>query len=826
MFERLCLTALTYLVLAGPAAEVRAAGSPAALVPPRVVVDLDVGEERQIDLTDGGKAVVKLLAIDEKRDPIRNAVREARAHVEINGQRAWLTSANYRLPQTVGGVQVDCPATQAINKDANRDAWALDKAARLRLWPAQSPWINEGTFTYPVRQRWFASSSQMANEPVFVDHAERLAAQKIYYHWGLDFGGSEGQDEVVSAIDGLVVSVGTERLAGHEGTPVAPRYDVVYLLDQRGWYYRYSHLHTIDPAITPGATVRQGQRIGLLGKEGGSGGWSHLHFDIYAKQPSGRWGCEEAYAYAWEAYQREFSPKIIAVARPHQFVLSGDEVELCGSRSWAAEPIASYQWQFSDGSTAQGAKVRRTYQRAGYYSELLRIADRQGNTSLDVVVIIVIDREHRDRLPPSVHVVYHPSLENYVGREISFKARTFGTQAGEERWDFGDGSPVRTTKSDGNQKPLAPDGYVEWKHTYEKPGVYVVSVERTNEHGVRSVGRVWLDVKPAPESSHASAASAAPTPPPAAVCATIPAATTAMAASAESPAAALPADAAEVSVADQPEGPPVVRLWPGKAPGEKGDIGPEKIEPPKDEPKPITRITNVTEPTITVFKPPAEKDTGAAVLICPGGGYSILAFNHEGEDVARWLNAHGATGVLLKYRVPRRAGLPKHLAPLQDAQRAMSLVRANAEQWKIDPKRVGILGFSAGGHLAAAASCNFDQRQYEPIDEIDRLSCRPDFAVLVYPAYLAEKDELAPEIRVTKETPPTLFIHAADDRISPENSIAMFRALRRQGVAAELHIYGSGGHGFGMHDNGQPVNRWPDRAADWMKQQGWLKKAE
>ena len=807
---------LVCVVLGGISARTAFADSAPRLLPPRVVIDLEVGAEEQVELTDGSKAVVKLLAVEETRDPIRGAVREARAHVEINGQRAWLVSANYRLPQLIGGVQVDCPATQALNKDANRDAWALEKAARLRLWPAKSPWINPGTFTYPVRQRWFASSSQMANEPVFVDASERLAPGKIYYHWGLDFGGSEGQDEVVAATDGLVVSAATARLDGHENSPVSPRYDVVYVLDQRGWYYRYSHLHTIDPAIKPGATVRQGQRIGLLGKEGGSGGWAHLHFDIYTRQPSGRWGCEEAYAYAWEAYQREFAPKIIAVARPHQLVLSGDEVELDGSRSFSAEPIVSYQWLFSDGSKAEGPKVRRRYERAGYYSEVLRVADGQGRTSLDVVAIIVIDREHRDRLPPSVHVVFHPSLENWVGQEISFKARTFGTQEGEERWDFGDGSPPQTTKSDGNKKPLAPDGYVELKHTYQTPGMYIVTVERTNEHGVRSVGRVWLEVKPAKAAG--GGATAALTAGTALACA--PAGSSV----AEGPTGLSALSA--VSLAESREGPPVVRLWPGKAPGEKGDIGPEKIEPPKEEPKPIVRITNVTEPTITVFKPSAEKDTGAAVLICPGGGYSILAFNHEGEDVARWLNSHGVTGVLLKYRVPRRAGLPKHLAPLQDAQRAMSLVRARADQWKIDPKRIGILGFSAGGHLAAAASCNFDQRQYEPIDEIDRQSCRPDFAVLVYPAYLVEKDSLAPEIRVTKENPPTLFIHAADDRISPENSIAMFRALRQQGVPAELHVYGSGGHGFGMHENGQPVNRWPDRAADWMKQHGWLNKAE
>lgn len=804
------------VVLGGGAAPASAAASAPQLTPPRVVIDLDVGAEAEVELTDGGKAIVKLLAVEETRDPIRGAVREARAHVEINGQKAWLVSANYRLPQLVGGVQVDCPVTHALNKDANRDAWALEKAARLRLWPAKSPWINPGTFTYPVRQRWFATSSQMANEPVFVDSAERLSPGKIYYHWGLDFGGSEGQDEVVAATDGLVVSAGTARLDGHENTPVSPRYDVVYVLDARGWYYRYSHLHTIDPAIKPGATVRQGQRIGLLGKEGGSGGWSHLHFDIYTRQPSGRWGCEEAYAYVWEAYQRQFAPKIVAVTRPHQLVLSGDEVELDGSRSFAAEPIVSYQWLFSDGGKAEGPKVRRRYERAGYYSEVLRVTDGQGRTSHDVVVIIVIDREHRDRLPPSVHVVFHPSLENRAGQEISFKARTFGTQEGEERWDFGDGSPPQTTKSDGNKKPLAPDGYVELKHTYQAPGVYIVTVERTNEHGVRSVGRVWLEVKPAnPAGGGATAA--------------LTAGVALAGAPAESSVVEGPTGRSAhsaISLAESPEGPPVVRLWPGTAPGEKGDIGPEKIEPPKQEPKPIVRITNVTEPTITVFKPPADKDTGAAVLICPGGGYSILAFNHEGEDVARWLNSLGVTGVLLKYRVPRRAGLPKHLAPLQDAQRAMSLVRARAEQWKIDPKRIGILGFSAGGHLAAATSCNFDQRQYEPIDEIDRQSCRPDFAVLVYPAYLVEKESLAPEIRVSKENPPTLFIHAADDRISPDNSIAMFRALRQQGVPAELHVYGSGGHGFGMHENGQPVNRWPDRAADWMKQQGWLNKPE
>lgn len=268
---------------------------------------------------------------------------------------------------------------------------------------------------------------------------------------------------------------------------------------------------------------------------------------------------------------------------------------------------------------------------------------------------------------------------------------------------------------------------------------------------------------------------------------------------------------------------PTLELWPGVAPGEKGDIGEERIEPPKDEPRPITRIANVTRPTITVYKPEAANDTGAAVLICPGGGYSILAMNHEGEDVAAWLNSIGVTGVVLKYRVPRRKDLPKHLAALQDAQRAMSLVRSNAEKWKIDPARVGILGFSAGGHLAAATATNHDRRAYEAIDDADKLGCRPDFAVLVYPAYLTEGDKMAEEIRVDKTTPPALFIHAGDDRISADNSISMYRALRQAGVVSELHVYATGGHGFGMHPNGKPVNLWPDRAAQWMTSEGWLK---
>lgn len=277
------------------------------------------------------------------------------------------------------------------------------------------------------------------------------------------------------------------------------------------------------------------------------------------------------------------------------------------------------------------------------------------------------------------------------------------------------------------------------------------------------------------------------------------------------------------------EKPLVLDVWPGKAPGEMGQVGEEKFLEQKAGEKPVKRLTNVSKPTITVFRPEKDKDTGAAVVICPGGGYNILAWDLEGEEVATWLNSIGVTGIVLKYRVPRRSTDAKDkppLGPLQDAQRTMSLVRSKAGDWGIDPKRIGMLGFSAGGHLAAAAATNFDKRAYEPVDDIDKTGCRPDFAVLIYPAYLIAKDknELAPDIRVSKESPPTFFAHANDDKVLSDNSALMYLALKRAGVPTELHIYASGGHGFGLRPSEQPCANWPQRCGEWFKAQGLLKR--
>jgi murein DD-endopeptidase MepM/ murein hydrolase activator NlpD len=459
------------------------------------VVDLDVGESRAVELCDGTTAQVKLLAVDEVRDTIRSAVRRAQVKVEVNGQPAELTSANYRLPMTIAGVQIDCPITHGYLANTTEDHWGLVKAARCRLWPGGSAWIEPGTFLYPVRQRWFSTSTQMANEPTYVDDFEQPASRRVYYHSGLDIGGAEGLVDVVAAAAGVVVSAGRSILPGSEGTPAKPRYDVVYVLDDQGWYYRYSHLHTIDPAIKPGAKVALGQKIGLLGKEGDSGGWSHLHFEIVSRQPSGRWGTQEGYAFLWQAWLRENQPAVVAVARPHHLVWTGENVILDGSRSYSRSgAIDRYDWTFHDGTSAAGATATRTYTQPGEYSEILKVSDVQGQFAYDFAIVQVLDRGDPAKVPPTIHAAYAPTKGIHPGDPVTFKVRTFGTTDGSENWDFSDGSPRVETRSDGNVKPLAPDGYVSVIHRFDKPGEYLVSVERANRRGLKAVARLHVSV--------------------------------------------------------------------------------------------------------------------------------------------------------------------------------------------------------------------------------------------------------------------------------------------------------------------------------------------
>jgi murein DD-endopeptidase MepM/ murein hydrolase activator NlpD len=475
---------------------VLSAASPAR-VPIVRSVDLDLGETQRVALADGSSATVKLLDLHEERDPIRQAVRQARVKLLVNDQPITLDAGQYHLPQPVGGVQADCPITSGYRSNTTEDHWGLVKAARIRLWPGGSPWIEPGTFVYPLRQRWFASLTQMANEPVYVDGGERPDGKKVYYHSGLDIGGAEGLAEVVAATDGRVVSSATERLPGYEDSPINPRYDVVYLLDDRGWYYRYSHLQTIDPAIKPGATVTIGQRIGLLGKEGGSGGWTHLHFEIKSRQPSGKWGTEEGYAFLWQANLRENQPELIAVARPHAFASVGTTVVLDGARSWVRSGrVARYDWTFEDGTTASGPTAERVYNKPGTYSEILKITDGDGRIDYDFAAVQILDPAHPELLPPTIHASFFPTTGLRTGEPVTFKVRSFriGPTEGHETWDFGDGSPAVTVQSDGNAVQHAPDGYAVTTHRYERPGHYLARVERTNRQGIKATARLHVIV--------------------------------------------------------------------------------------------------------------------------------------------------------------------------------------------------------------------------------------------------------------------------------------------------------------------------------------------
>jgi len=483
-FARVLLAAAFILVLRADRKQFAAEGP---LFRP---VELNVGDSQDVELSNGKKVKVKVLHLEEIRDELCSAVRRAHVRVEVNGESMTLTSATYQLPVTIAGVQVDCPITKGYLRDSELNHWGLAKDVRLRLWPAGSPWIPLGAFVYPVRQRWFASATQMANEPVFVDGGDIPGSRKIYYHYGLDIGGSEGNVEVVSATDGLVVSAGLQVLPGHKDTPVDPRYDVVYALDDQGWYYRYSHLKTIDAALRPGQTVKMGQKIGVLGKEGGSGGWSHLHFDIYSRQPSGKWGIQEGYAFLWASYHHQYAPKLLAVARPHHLIWSGRKVLLDASLSHGKG--LRYQWAFTDGTTASGAQVQRLYKRPGSYSEILKITDADGNVSYDFAVVQVIDKETPQQLPPTIHANYSPTFEIKPGDPVTFKVRSFRTTDGNETWDFGDGSPLVTVKSDGNVKPLAPEGYAVTVHRFKKAGHFVVRVERSNKQGPKAVAHLHV----------------------------------------------------------------------------------------------------------------------------------------------------------------------------------------------------------------------------------------------------------------------------------------------------------------------------------------------
>lgn len=302
--------------------------------------------------------------------------------------------------------------------------------------------------------------------------------------------------------------------------------------------------------------------------------------------------------------------------------------------------------------------------------------------------------------------------------------------------------------------------------------------------------------------------------------------------------------AAQTASSPWPPGPghAQMRLWPQAAPNPENQPaahGPSAMpspppgaehdtttpEMPRIAGRAVVRLGNVSDPTLTLYKASAANNTHAAVVVFPGGGYSILAMDLEGTEVCDWLNRIGVTCALVKYRVPASGPYPKSAAALQDAQRAVGIVREHASEWSIDPKKVGVLGFSAGAHLSAALSTHYEKRLYPKVDAADDQSCRPDFALVIYPGYLAVAEQgmaFNPDIPVTAQTPPTFLVQAEDDPVHVENAVEYFMQMKKAGVAAELHLYTKGGHGYGLRPTQLPVTHWPELATTWMKTIGMV----
>lgn len=275
----------------------------------------------------------------------------------------------------------------------------------------------------------------------------------------------------------------------------------------------------------------------------------------------------------------------------------------------------------------------------------------------------------------------------------------------------------------------------------------------------------------------------------------------------------------------------IVDLWPDLAPGETSRNTGEALPRRANENPPATRINNITRPQLHVFLPKAEKRTGTAILIFPGGGYNYVVSDKEGSEAADWLNDLGIVAVVVHYRTKPESPTAQHdkvlpplsERPLQDGQRAVSLLRENAATWQINPERIGVLGFSAGGQAAALVTTRFAQRAYAGNDNTDEVSCRPDFSLLVYPWRLVDEQsgELADAFTVTAQTPPTFLVHAHNDGATSMSSILFYIALKKQGLGSELHIYETGGHGYGMRAvKDSDVDTWPARAADWLRRHG------
>jgi murein DD-endopeptidase MepM/ murein hydrolase activator NlpD len=474
------------------------------------VFDVSVGESVQVRTAGGGSHRMTLLEVKEPRCAARGVIRSPRITIDVDGERAEAPAAEYHMPQVVGGMRVACSVTRGIAEAVGRlkNVYALDKDARIRCWDLQGPLFGPTPLIYPARQRWFASMTQMANERCFVNACELPATKPgayIYHHYGLDIGGHDRAVPIVAARGGRVVLRAEQKAADYDEAGGELRYDRVVVRDDAGWYYLYSHLDTIAPTVKLDGRVEAGDPIGVLGKEGSSGGWAHLHFGIVSPQPSGRYGQVEGYPFLVEAYLREHPGSLLACARPHCTAVAGEPVTLDGGRSICdGARIASFQWRLHDGEVVGNVRAVKTYRKEGMYSEMLTVTDERGRTDVDFCVVQILPADADPaKTPPAMHLTCYPTEGIVPGQPIAFKVRTFfgggafeANRAGEEQWDFGDGTTAVTCSGAPPRSGASTQtDFAERWHTYDKPGRYIVTVRRTGKNDLTATAQVKVEVE-------------------------------------------------------------------------------------------------------------------------------------------------------------------------------------------------------------------------------------------------------------------------------------------------------------------------------------------
>ena len=472
------------------------------------VLDLCVGESIEVPI--GGRVRrISLQAIREPRCAVRGVIRFPAAKVEVDGVQADVPAGLYHMPQVVGDLKVGCSVTRGVaDAVGNRmDVYALDKDARIRCWLPEDPLFGPQPLVYPARQPWFASIAQMANERCYVDGGELPPLEPnayVYHHYGMDIGGHDKAVPIVAAHGGRVVCRGDDTVSDYDTAAGKPRYDRVMVTDSEGWHYRYSHLDMIAPNILLGEEVAAGDPIGVLGKEGASGGWSHLHFSIISPQPSGRYGEAEGYPFLVEAYLNDHPGALLACARPHRVAAVGESVTLDGSRTISSGAgVAGWQWTLHDGTTADGVRTDVCYDQEGMYSEMLTVTDACGRTEVDFCVVQIIPADGDPAgTPPAMHLTYYPAENLPVGWPVAFKVRSFfkgefgANRSGEDHWDFGDGSTATSRSAEPARTGSAENlDFDERWHAYDRPGRYIVTVTRTGANGLTATAQVKLDIQ-------------------------------------------------------------------------------------------------------------------------------------------------------------------------------------------------------------------------------------------------------------------------------------------------------------------------------------------